>query len=81
MTSLLEHPALAGALRQVTASEWAGPCPWCAGTDRFRCWPDHPSGATGGRFLCRGCGRQGDGLAFLMELEGVGYVEIGRAHV
>ena len=78
MNSLLEHPSVAGSLKTVSGSsggEYAGPCPWCGGEDRFRCWPDHPSGATGGRFLCRGCGRQGDGLAFIMELEGVGYVE------
>lgn len=78
MTSILEHPSIAGGLNHASGSsggEWAGPCPWCGGEDRFRVWPDHPSGATGGRFLCRGCGRQGDGLAFIMELEGVGYVE------
>lgn len=56
-----------------SGGENAGPCPWCGGEDRFRVWPDHPSGATGGRFLCRGCGRQGDGIAFLMEREGLSY--------
>jgi len=36
--------------------EWAGPCPWCGGNDRFRLWPnsDHP------RYWCRGCDRRGD---------------------
>ena len=78
MSSILEHPSVAGSLNHVSGAsggEHSGPCPWCGGDDRFRCWPDHPSGATGGRFLCRGCGRQGDGIAFLMELEGAGYVE------
>jgi hypothetical protein len=56
-----------------SGGEWAGPCPWCGGDDRFRVWPDHPSGAVGGRFLCRGCGRQGDGLAFLMDWEALTY--------
>lgn len=74
--TLLEHPILAGALKQVTASELAGPCPWCGGVDRFRALP--AEGPTG-RYFCRGCGRQGDGLAFLMEIEGVGYVEACRA--
>ncbi|MFU2210796.1 primase-helicase zinc-binding domain-containing protein [Solidesulfovibrio sp. C21] len=58
-----------------SGGEWAGPCPWCAGTDRFRVWPDHPSGATGGRFLCRGCGRQGDGIQFLRDMDGLSYPE------
>lgn len=78
MNSLLEHPALAGALKQVTASERAGPCPWCGGEDRFRVWPDHPSRATGGRFLCRGCGRQGDGIQFLREMEGLSYRDASK---
>lgn len=72
---------LAGGLKKVSSvsgGEFAGPCPWCGGNDRFRCWPDHPSGATGGRFLCRGCGRQGDGIAFLRELEGLSYRDACR---
>ncbi len=56
-----------------SGGEHAGPCPWCGGEDRFRVWPDHPSGATGGRFLCRGCGRQGDGIQFLRDMEGLSY--------
>lgn len=74
--NLLDLFPLAGTMKYVSATsggEWAGPCPWCGGEDRFRCWPDHPSGAVGGRFLCRGCGRQGDGIAFLMELEALSY--------
>lgn len=72
---LIDHPSLAG-LKHVSATsggEWAGPCPWCGGKDRFRVWPDHPSGATGGRFMCRGCGRQGDGIQFLRDLDGLSY--------
>lgn len=56
-----------------SGGEYAGPCPWCGGEDRFRVWPDHPSGATGGRFLCRGCGGQGDGIQFLRDMEGLSY--------
>lgn len=75
MTSILEHPSIAGSLKHVSGAsggEFAGPCPWCGGEDRFRVLP--AEGPTG-RFFCRGCQRQGDGIAFLMELEGVGYVE------
>ena len=43
-------------LKKVTATEWAGPCPWCSGTDRFRVWAK-------GNYWCRPgpghCGRQG----------------------
>ncbi|UJX41104.1 zinc-binding protein [Desulfovibrio sp. JY] len=68
-------------LKYVSATsggEYAGPCPWCGGEDRFRVWPDHPSGATGGKFMCRGCGKSGDAIAFIMEHGGVGYVEACR---
>jgi DNA primase len=45
--------------------EWAGPCPFCGGRDRFRVWPHHPSGRC--RFWCRQCQRHGDTLDFLQE--------------
>jgi len=57
-----------------SGGEWAGSCPFCGGRDRFRVWPDHPSGAVGGRFMCRACGRQGDGITFLRET-GMSYAE------
>ncbi|EFL51835.1 P4 alpha zinc-binding domain protein [Solidesulfovibrio fructosivorans JJ]] len=71
--TILEHPVLAGAMKYVSATsggEYAGPCPWCSGTDRFRLWP--AEGATG-RWMCRGCGRQGDGIQFLRDMEGLSY--------
>jgi len=50
--------------------EWAGPCPFCGGKDRFRVWPEHECGR--GRFWCRndtadahGCGASGDAVAYL----------------
>ena len=55
--------------------EYCGPCPRCGGKDRFVLWPDHPSGAVGGRFLCRGCGAQGDAIEFLRAFRGLGYRE------
>jgi len=73
--NLLDHPILAEIMKQVTASEWAGPCPWCAGRDRFRLWPGE--GATG-RWMCRGCGRQGDGIQFLRDMESLSYAEACR---
>lgn len=70
--NLLDHPILAGTMKPVTASEFAGPCPFCGGADRFRLWP--AEGATG-RWMCRGCGRQGDGIQFLRDVEDLSYVE------
>lgn len=53
-------------LKRVAATrggEYAGPCPLCGGTDRFRVWPNHE----GGRWWCRGCERSGDLVAYLVE--------------
>lgn len=50
--------------------EYAGPCPFCGGTDRFHVWPeaDPPDwrclGSKAGR---AGCGRGGDAIAYLVE--------------
>jgi DNA primase len=43
--------------------EWAGPCPFCGGRDRFRVQPYAPGG---GRWLCRSCtdGRWQDVIHF-----------------
>ena len=52
--------------------EYAGPCPLCGGAtkDGFIVWPDRPHG---GAFLCRKCGANGDGIAFLMKRDGLSY--------
>ncbi len=42
----LKHVATTG------GGEWAGPCPFCGGRDRFRVQPNHPDG---GRWFCRQC--------------------------
>ena len=79
--NLLDITFLAGTLKHVAGNsggEFAGPCPKCGGEDRFRVWPDHPSGAAGGKFYCRGCHWSGDGIAFLMEQEGMKYPEACR---
>jgi hypothetical protein len=51
-------------LKKVGRTEWAGPCPWCGGTDRFHVW-------TRSNFWCRPgpghCGRSG----WLDELDGI----------
>jgi DNA primase len=58
---LSEHTSL----RRVASTdrgEYAGPCPFCAGTDRFRFWPCHSSGQ--GRYWCRQCNEKGDEIQF-----------------
>ncbi len=52
--------------------EYAGPCPSCGGTDRFRAWPGQ--GETG-RFWCRACGKQGDAVQYLRDFRGLSYLE------
>jgi DNA primase len=63
--------------------EYAGPCPFCGGTDRFRVWPNHPSGTA--RWRCMGhkegragCGRGGDAIAYLVERGDITPAEAGR---
>lgn len=51
--------------------EYAGPCPWCGGDDRFRVWPNHHSGHS--RYWCRKCGQHGDAIDLLMDLRGVDF--------
>jgi len=55
-----------GDLKRKTDGEFAGSCPWCGGEDRFLVWPS--DGDTGG-FWCRKCGRKGDGIDYLREVE------------
>ncbi len=49
--------------------EYAGPCPWCGGNDRFRVWP----GA--GRYWCRGCDKAGDAIQYLRDFRGLSFLE------
>ena len=49
--------------------EWAGPCPFCGGTDRFRVWPEQ------GRFWCRQCEAQGDAIAYLQKCDSLTFAE------
>jgi len=49
--------------------EYAGPCPWCGGDDRFRAWPET------GRYWCRQCNRKGDTVDLIRELQGVTFAD------
>jgi DNA primase len=61
-------------LRKVAAThggEYAGPCPFCGGRDRFRVWPtsERPG------WWCRQCDRKGDALQFLRDREDLTFRE------
>jgi len=49
--------------------EYAGPCPWCGGDDRFRAWPKT------GRYWCRQCNRKGDVVDLIKDLHGLTFEE------
>lgn len=59
--------------------EYHGPCPSCGGKDRFIIWPDQgyqpKLGIDIGRFLCRQCGRTGDGIEYFRIFEGMSFAE------
>lgn len=55
--------------------EYAGPCPFCGGNDRFLIWPEHK----GGRYWCRGCEKTGDAIQYLRDMRGLSFAEACRA--
>jgi len=71
---ILSH--VPGIFKRVAAThggEWAGPCPWCYGTDRFRVWPYREGGEN--VYWCRGCGACGDLIQFLRDYKGLSFIE------
>ena len=52
--------------------EYAGPCPFCGGTDRLCCWP-LKGGKGRGSYWCRQCGRHGDAVQYLRDARGMSY--------
>ncbi len=60
--------------RKYDSVEYAGPCPFCGGTDRFHVWPEYQ----GGRYHCMRpgsdhCGRAGDAIQYLRDHDGYSY--------
>lgn len=65
-------------LRRVASTnggEFAGPCPFCQGVDRFRVQPNHPGGK--GLWYCRGCGeeRWHDAIDYVRRRDGLSFRE------
>lgn len=46
--------------------EYHGPCPLCGGSDRFHVWPFQGEHGT---FWCRKCGKSGDAVQYLIDIE------------
>jgi DNA primase len=54
--------------------QYAGPCPWCGGKDRFQVWPN----ASTPHYWCSQCKRHGDAITYLRERYGVSFEEACR---
>ena len=59
-------------LKRKTANEYAGPCPFCMGSDRFIVQVNH---SNGGRYWCRQCKKSGDSIQYLRDVKGLSYFE------
>jgi len=51
--------------------EYAGACPFCGGTDRFRVWPNQDTP----RYWCRQCNAQGDAINYLQQRDNLSFHE------
>ena len=51
---------------------YGSPCPWCGGTDRFRCWPNADNC---GNYFCQQCSRKGIAVRYLVEYRGMEYAK------
>ncbi|MFM8320974.1 MAG: primase-helicase zinc-binding domain-containing protein [Chloroflexota bacterium] len=65
LLSLAQRLTELGRIASTGGGEWAGPCPFCGGKDRFRVQPNHQEG---GRWMCRQCtdGKWQDAISFVM---------------
>lgn len=55
--------------------EYHGPCPECGGNDRFHLWPQQGENGT---WWCRGCGKGGDLIEYLIQFEGMSFPQACR---
>ena len=72
LLTLFERDTTLKRIASTNGGEYAGPCPFCGGTDRFRVWPNHDGG---GRWWCRQCERSGDAIQYIRERDGLSYHE------
>ncbi len=69
LLELIERDTTLKKVATTGGGEWAGPCPFCGGRDRFRVQPHR---VTGGRWYCRGCGaeRWHDAITYVQRRDG-----------
>jgi DNA primase len=67
LLALIERDTPLKRVSSTNGGEYAGPCPWCGGNDRFRVWPhrDNPG------YWCRQCQRTGNAVQYIMDRDGV----------
>lgn len=67
--------------KQTSGGEWAGPCPFCGGNDRFRVFETGGRVAFGmvGRYFCRQCGAKGDAVSWFVDVEGRSFGDVSGA--
>jgi hypothetical protein len=61
-----------------TSGELCGPCPWCGGKDRFTIFTGQGKDGLG-RFWCRQCGKGGDAIQFLRDLDNLNFHDAKKA--
>jgi len=73
LLAIIESDTPLKRVANTNGGEYAGPCPFCGGKDRFRVWPTPPDGRP--RWWCRQCDRHGDAIAYLRQRYGLSYRE------
>jgi DNA primase len=71
LLDLFSHDMTLRRVASTRGGEYAGPCPWYGGRDRFWVWPH----AERPRYWCRQCNRNGDAIQYLRDLHGLTYHE------
>jgi hypothetical protein len=72
LLGLIERDTRLRRVARTHGGEYAGPCPFCGGEDRFRVWPEHPDGR--GEWWCRRCERSGDAVDYVRARHNLDFV-------
>jgi len=72
LLGLIERDTRLKRVARTHGGEYAGPCPFCGGDDRFRVWPEHPDGR--GQWWCRRCKRGGDAVDYVRARRNLDFV-------
>jgi len=72
LLELIGHDVELRRVAGTNGGEYAGPCPFCGGRDRFRVWPQD---GDRGRFWCRQCDAKGDAIDYIRQRDNLGFSE------